>query len=148
MKYHLRILLSIALFIITSCNPLQKKIYNYKAYIYLYNTSNQTLKIQTEKTDSPIYLTKFQYCHITETEQEIYTSIENISIESFDLKSYIEVYSVPDNQLLKKWTYDERNEKGKQFFRLSDHKYTIKEKDYFLTISYKFHITDEDLQNL
>lgn len=150
MKYNLRILLSIVFFIITSCNPLQKDKFNYTAEIYLYNTSNQTVKIQTDNTDEskpPIYLTKNQYCCLTQSRRDDYTSVENIPIESFYLKSYVEVYSVPDNKLLKKWTYEERNNDGKQFFRLSDHRYTIKQNNYLMTVCFKFHITDEDLQN-
>ena len=148
MKYCLGTILSILSLIIISCVPLNEDTYYYKADIYLFNSSNQTLKIQTDKTDNSIYLTKFQYCHLSQTSNDnIYTAIKNIPIEKFDLKSYVEIYSVPDNELLKKWTYEDRDNDGKQLFRLSDHRYTIKQKDNLMLISFKFHITDEDLQN-
>ncbi len=147
MNQSLKILLSIISLVIVSCGPIQKDEVIYTANIYLYNTSNQTLKIQSEEINNPIYLTKFQYFCLAHTEcKDMFSPIENISIENFNLNTYIEVYSVPDNELLKKWTYEERNNDGKQFYRLNDHKCTIEQKDNSTIVNYTFHITDEDLK--
>lgn len=147
MNQSLKILLSIIFLVIVSCGPIQKDEVYYTANIYLYNTSNQTLKIQSEEINNPIYLTKFQYFCLAHTEcKDMFSPIENISIENFNLNTYIEVYSVPDNELLKKWTYEERNNDGKQFYRLTDHKCTIEQKDNSTIVNYTFHITDEDLE--
>ncbi len=138
---------------------------SYRGELYIKNASHQQIDIHLYD-DHYAYLAPDQKIHLSSTKELDYFSSKNeIKIDDFFYyyKPILEIYSVPDNILLRKWIYDDKDSEGKQFFNLQDYEFTISKNrlysTYFdlainnrtsntvYTVNYEFHITDEDLEN-
>lgn len=160
MKYSKIITILLSLFISYSCTYKDEQL-SYKGKIFIYNDSKYDIHVKSlndDKTLYEFYLAPKQngLIYKTRPDNDSFTSINDICIEDFlsstnidvNNKRYVEIYTVKDNILLKSWHYKNRNEAGKQLYRLSDYEYIAENDNDIISINYEFHITDEDLENL
>ncbi len=139
-----RLLLFVSSLLFCACINLQE--YHYFVSLVLNNQTGYDIEIFKDD-EYHATMKNGNYCEIFRGNCPY--DIEGISIEPLLLQTNkISFWKIEGNSIkfLKEWTYEDRDNDGKQLFRLSEHRYTIKQKDNLMLVSFKFHITDEDFQ--
>lgn len=127
-----KLLVYIIVFLCTSCSS--KEVIECSSYFYIYNKTGQTIeifkgsasRIELKNEDiTCLYSTKLS----SDLKEVLFEKIMQEHGEKF---KDISVYGVIDGErkFLKKWTFAERNDTGKQLYRLSDSELYINEQKY------------------